>query len=144
MKTCKIDFDLEVVDGFPPIAIERLNATACDDGTYRIENSPFFVSETAYGDVVTVSAYSNGRFKFVTCIKESPYKAISIIILDEAMDTQLMDDLRGLDCIIEYGEFGIYRMLAVGVPPSTDYGSIKKFLDIYESDGKLSYSELVV
>lgn len=35
-----------------------------------------------------------------------------------------MDLLRGLDCVIKYGEFGVYRVLGVAVPSATDYASL--------------------
>jgi hypothetical protein len=143
MMTEKIDFELEVIDGYPPISTERLNAKACGEGNFEILNTPFFVPETAYGDIVTASISRRGRLEFVRCVKSSPYKAVSVIILDAEMDRQLMDDLRGRDCVIEYGEFGVYRMLAIGVPPTTDYVAIKALLDKHEKSSKLSYSELV-
>jgi hypothetical protein len=54
-----------------------------------------------------------------------------------------MDLFRGHDCIIEYGEFGKLRMVAVGIPESADYAYIQKILDAYESAEKISYAELV-
>jgi hypothetical protein len=45
--------------------------------------------------------------------------------------------------VIEYGEFGDLRMVAVGVPESVDYMPIRSSLDEYERLGKLSYAELV-
>jgi hypothetical protein len=143
MKTEKIDFLLDVKDGFPPISVERINAKFCGDGMYELENTPFFAPETAFGDIVTASLTPHGRLQFDSCVRPSSYKSISIIILDESMDRELMDDLRGRDCVIEYGEFGVFRMLAVGVPPATDYVAIKALLDKHELDGKISYAELV-
>lgn len=144
MGTEKIDFELDVEDGYPPISVERLNARDCGNGEFEILNTPFFVPETAYGDIVTVTESSDGRRRFAGCIRSSPYKAISIIILDPEMDSQLMDDLRGQSCVIEYGEFGVYRMVAIGIPPEVEYSKIKTILDAYEQNGKLSYAELVV
>jgi hypothetical protein len=141
--TKKIDFELEVIDGFPPISIERLNAKPWGDKYFEIQNTPFFVPETAYGDIVAVAQSGEGRLVFDGCVKPSTYKAISIIILDAEMDRQLMDDLRGRDCVVEYGEFGVYRVLAVGVPSSSDYVAIRALLDGHKAKGKISFAELV-
>ncbi len=143
MVTKKIDFELDVEDGYPPISVERLNAKDCGNGEFEILNTPFFVPETAYGDIVTATEGADGRLSFVGCVKASQYKALSIIILDAEMDRQIMDDFRGRDCIIEYGEFGVYRMVAIGIPPTTAFPAIKTILDGYEKSGKLSYAELV-
>lgn len=142
-KIQKIDFELDVEDGYPPISVERLNARDCGNGQFEIVNTPFFIPETAYGDIVTAAKDLNGRLHFDGCVKTSAYKALSVIILNLEMDRQLMDDLRGRGCVIEYGEFGPYRMLAIGVPPTADFAAIKNILDRHQQAGKLSYAELV-
>lgn len=139
----KIDLDLEIEDGYPPISVERLNARALGKDEFEILNTPFFAPEIAYGDIVIAPKDEDGRRRITRCVANSPFKALSIIILADEMDRQLMDDFRGHDCVIEYGEFGDYRMLAVGVPPTADYGSIKDVLDCHETNGKISYAELV-
>ena len=39
-------------DGYPPASGETLWATALGDGTYRIDNIPFFATGVSLGDVV--------------------------------------------------------------------------------------------
>lgn len=58
-----------------------------------------------------------------------------------------MDLLRRMNCVIEYGEFGAIRMIALGVPPSMrrdEVLAIRNQLDSLEQQGHLSYTELVV
>jgi hypothetical protein len=143
MKTEKIHFAIEVVDGFPPIGVETLNARICDDGTFEIMNTPFFVKEVAYGDIVNAQLSVEGRLEFVSCAKPSNYKAIAVILLSPDVRVQLIDDLRTKDCIIEYGEFPGCRMLAIAIPDTTDYAPIRSLLDKYEKSEILSYAELV-
>jgi hypothetical protein len=143
LDTTKIDFNLEIDDGYPPISVERLNAKECDSGRYQILNSPFFAREVAYGDLVTANLTPEGRLLFGTCVKTSSFKALSIIVLSEAMDSELMDLFRGHNCVIEYGEFGALRMLAVGVPKTANYNGIRSKLEAFESAGEISYAELV-
>lgn len=143
MKTKKIHFQLENEDGFPPIGVETLNACASDDGNFELVNAPFFIRETAYGDIVSAALSADGRLEFVNCVKPSDYKAISVILMEPAIRTLLIDDLRGKNCIIEYGEFPGFKMLAIAIPKTTDYGPIKLLLDEYQNSEKLSYAELV-
>ena len=142
----KVAFPLDVdEDGFPPITVEILNATRLTSRSFRIENAPFFVPNISFGDVV--SAEPNGlneQFQFMSVLKASEFTSISVILLDPAMDTLLMDLLRGLGCVIEYGEFGVYRVLAVAVPATTDYASLREKLVGLEENSKLSFSELSI
>ena len=55
MSTEKIEFRLEVEDGFPPISVESLNARPIEDDRFEILNTPFFAESVAYGDVVVAS-----------------------------------------------------------------------------------------
>jgi hypothetical protein len=142
----KIAFPLEVdEDGFPPIKVELLNATQLSQRTFRIENAPFFTPNISFGDVVGAEASGpNSQLQFTTVLDPSEFTSISVILLDPAMDTFLMDLLRGLGCVLEYGEFDVYRVLAVAVPASTDYASLRAQLTSLEADSKLSFAELAV
>ena len=113
MKTIKIHFTLAVEDGFPPIGVETLNARVCSDGAYEILNTPFFVKETAYNDIVGAELSDDGRLEFRECMEPSSFKAIAIILLDEEIRSALINDFQGRNCIIEYGEFSGYRMLSL-------------------------------
>jgi hypothetical protein len=104
----------------------------------------FFVKETAYDDRVNARKNADGRLEFVECVEQSTFKAISVILRNKAVGDRLIKDLHGKDCIIEYGEFPGYKMLAIAIPHSTDYAAIKSLLDQYECIEDLSYAELVV
>jgi hypothetical protein len=142
----KVSFPLEVdEDGFPPIRVELLNATQLSAHTFRIENAPFFVPNVSFGDVVGGESRGiEGQFEFTSVVEPSEFTSIAIILLDSAMDTLLMDLLRGLGCVIEYGEFGTFRVLAVAVPATTNYPALRLQLEGLEADSKLSFSELSV
>lgn len=132
-------------DGYPPISVELLNATAISDDVFRIENAPYFAKNISYHDVVQADRSSvDGQFDFSKVVEESTFTSISIIILDPAMDVALMDILRGLDCVVEYGEFGRLRVLAVAVPASTNYGELRQKLQRLEERGQISFAELAV
>jgi hypothetical protein len=143
MKTQKINFVLEIEDEYPPVGVETLNARACGDGTFELMNTPFFIKETAYNDVVFARPSVHGRLEFVTCVKQSKYKAISVILLNSTIREQLINDFQDKDCIIEYGEFIGFKMLAIAIPHTTDYIPLKALLANYQENDELSYAELV-
>lgn len=140
----KVAYRLEVDDdGFPPISVELLNAKPLGENTFRIENAPFFASEVSFGDVVRARPLDRrDQYEFVELLEPSTYTALSIILFDESLETFLMDLFRGLRCVIEYGEFGPYRVAAVAVPQEADYFSIRQQLELLESQEKLSFAEL--
>jgi Domain of unknown function (DUF4265) len=132
-------------DGFPPIRMELLNAVAVGDSTYEIKNAPFFTPNIAYADIVRATPTDvENQYKFAELVKGSSYTSLSIIILEASVDTKLMDVLREKDCVIEYGEFGAYRVLAVAVPIETDYSRLRLELLELQDDDKLSIAELAL
>lgn len=142
----KVVFPLEQnEDGYPPIKYELLNGTMLSGDSLRIDNAPFFVSNISYHDTLKVKETEiPGQFEFVELIEASTFTSISIIIMDASMDTFLMDLLRGLGCVIEFGEFGPYRILAVAVPASTDYEGLRSQLEHLEAQSKISFAELAI
>jgi hypothetical protein len=141
----KIRFELVPdEDGYPPIRVETLNAANLGEGKFRIQNAPFFVANVSYGDVVDAKKSQDGGYDFVQCLEASDFKSISIILLNDALDKALMDLLRGCNAVIEYGEFGALRMVAIAIPGGADYPAIKRALDHYEADELISYAELAV
>src|SRR3546814_1154913 len=99
----KVLFQLEQdEDGFPPIKVEMINAAPLGDGLFKIENAPFFTSNISYNDVVKESpTVVSEQYKFEEVVEQSQFAALSIIIMDESMDSFLMDLFRGLGCVID-------------------------------------------
>jgi len=142
----KVIFELEHDrNGYPPIEFELLNVTSVSGDNFRIDNAPFFVREISYNDVVKAKKSEvKGQYHFVEVVEPSAFTSISIIILNREMDVYLMDLLRGLNCVVEFGEFGRFRILAVAIPETTDYHLLKIQLETLESQNKLSFEELAV
>lgn len=144
--TCKIIFELERdEDGFPPISVEMLNATSLGDGRFRLQNAPFFAENISYNDIVKATPTGvSGQFRFEEVIEPSEFASISIIILDSSMDEFLMELIRGFDCVVEYGEFGVYRVLAVAIPDATNYALLREKLRLLEDGEQVSVAELAL
>jgi hypothetical protein len=139
-----IELDPDEV-GFPPVSVESLNALPLGKGLFKIENAPFFASEISFNDIVRANPTEReNQYEFEEVVQASSFTSLSIVILDSIMDSFLMDLLRGLGCVIEYGEFGVYRILAVAVPASTDYQALRKQLQTLEDRESLSFAELAI
>lgn len=144
--TSKVVFHLEQNDdGFPPISIEMVNAKSFGDATFKIENAPFFTPNISYGDVVRAKPTDiPDQYEFEEVVEQSEFTTLSIIIMDESMDSFLMDFFRGLRCVIEYGEFGVYRVLAVAIPGTVEYAPVREQLQSLEDRELISFAELAV
>ena len=142
----KVTIELERDDdGFPPIEVEMLNAEDLGSWLFRIKNAPFFATNISYDDIVKASQTEiSGQYRFEKVVEQSRFTAISIVIFNSSMDVFLMDLLRGLGCVVEYGEFGVYRVLAVAVPESTDYAPLREQLQSLEDRELISFAELAI
>lgn len=140
----KIIFRLEQnAYGFPPIRAELLNASPLAGGVFRIENTPYFTANISYHDVVRASPTDlPGQFQFEEVVEPSSFTALSIIIMDESVDARLMELFRG--CIIEYGEFGAWRVMAIAVPLEVNYHSLREQLQALENRDLISFAELAI
>jgi hypothetical protein len=59
-------------DGFPPIQVELLNATAIAQTVFRIDNAPLFATDVSYGDIVrAIPSSVEGQFDFVEVVEGS-------------------------------------------------------------------------
>lgn len=132
-------------EGYPPVAHEKLNANKISMNRFAISNAPFFVANISYPDIVKAHESEElGLYNFDGLIQGSSFTSISVIILDPQLDVFLMDLFRGLNCAIEYGEFGNFRMLAIAIPAATNYQQLRNQLTHLELQEKLSFSELAV
>jgi hypothetical protein len=143
--TPKVKFRIEQDDGFPPIRAELLNATSLPGGHFRLENAPYFAQGVSYHDIVQASETGlPGVLEFIRVVERSDFTALSIILLDDGVDARLDAAFGGKDCIVEYSEFGGYRVVAVAVPPQVDYPSLRARLSELEQQDLISLAELRV
>jgi len=137
----RVRFDLEVDDGFPPISAEVLIGKLESIGHVRLDNTPFFATGVAFGDIVRCIGCPPNLI-FASIAFESGYRAISVIFIDNSYQEELFQSLKVLGCYVEFGEFPEYDMIAVAIPPDLNYDEIKQKLDKLETEGKISFAEL--
>lgn len=121
----KVCFRIDQDEGFPPMRVERIDATPLADGRFRLERGPCFAEGVAYHDIVEAIPTSvPGQHAFVRVVERSGFAAVSIILLDDDIDGRVMDVLRGKDCVVEQATFAGYRVVAVGVSPQAAYAPL--------------------
>jgi hypothetical protein len=141
----KVIFELDCVDGYPPIKYETLNAEHLSGNEFRIKNAPFFVSEVSYDDlVVAVETDNPEQFNFLFVQENSSYTSISILIFDDSIMDDVKQIFNGHNCIMEYGEFGIFHVFSVAIPESAPYFQLRQKLYRFEEREKISFAELAL
>ena len=143
----KVFFRLDVnEDGYPPVGIESLNAKKLSDGTFQLDNTPFFVEGIALGDIVSADLIpdSDERYWFDEVLAQSDNQSLSIILIDNNSSDEVALKLKALGCYCEYGEFGNLKMLAVSVLSGCNYNEIFEYLEKLEDAETLSFAELAI
>jgi hypothetical protein len=126
-------------DGYPPVDVESVWAIRQPDGSYKIDNIPFYARGVAVGDTVTVNEI-DGELFFAALARPSGNSLIRAIVYDEAEVSKLCVELKALGCDVEvYGRF-----VAVDVPASISYAPICQLLEEGMSAERLGFEEAVL
>lgn len=125
----KIVFELERdEDGWPPLSAESLWAYDLGDGTFRIDNVPWYVRDLAVDDIVA-AANQDGRLVFTEFARKSEHLTIRIYCLTDADITA-----EAASVVEVFRSFGLYtertggRLLALDIPPGSDLPGIMQIL----------------
>lgn len=144
----KILFD--VVDDWHKNSTETVWAIANDDGTYSIENVPFFARDVSNQDVVSAKpmpefklANSDARvFEFCEVISRGGHSTYRVPPSVENFPDfpqnefiAVVEKLKDLKCVVEMGQVGLLPLAAIDVPASVDADEIYSFLKSEESKG---------
>lgn len=128
-KLRKLGFPLQPEDGWPPFEIEHLWVEPIGL-RFIVKNSPFFVKNLAYDDVITAKFDRNGYVRDWSLVSESGNSTIWVI-LKSASD--VLERLSAIGCGIE-GE-PIDDLYSVNVPPGLDMKLVDGVLRPLDSDG---------
>jgi hypothetical protein len=105
---------------------------------YEINNIPFFASNIALGDLISVE-HDDGALYFDELIEPSGHSAIQIVFFDEKYMKQAERELEVFGCTWEGSH--IKTLIAVDVPKNISYSIVKGYLDKGEKESKWSYKE---
>src|SRR4051812_4703616 len=100
----KIFFPLERDDdGYPPTDVEALWSIPLGDGTFQIDNLPFYVRNLSLGDVVEVSIRNN-RYEFDSIKRRSHNSIVRVSPKVGSSKQLILDDLERLGGQFEVGD----------------------------------------
>jgi len=117
----------------PPISTEILQGLPLGDNKVRVDNTPFFISSIAFGDIIEV--YKSDDAEYYHCkrlIQEGGNFALSIILRNHEYKKSIVKLLSKSSDFYEYAEFGKTIMYAVSLTNDRAYEDIKANLDSLE------------
>lgn len=137
-------FPLEVRDGWPPVASERLWAFDLGNGLYRVNNVPWFVRNLAVDDVVSAVATSVGTYpEFREVVEPSAHVTVRLVVFRRGPlngELQPVSDVFGrLGAYAEGAEQ--YGIVALDIPPEAPLRQIQDRLLLGEADGSWEREE---
>lgn len=136
----KLKFQIEPdEDGYPPFRVESVWVTPLPDGTYQVDNIPFFAYDAADGDVVTGQEI-DGELFFDHLVRPSGNSVVRIIVNDEASIPAVRAQLTALGCDTEW--WG--KLVTINVPADVPYDPVYQFLDAGETAGRWGFEESVL
>ncbi|HKV03491.1 MAG TPA: DUF4265 domain-containing protein [Candidatus Acidoferrales bacterium] len=113
----------------PAIGYENIWAAPVGDGTYRLENPPFFIYGISLADIVSASQNNDGLLQFLTVVKRSGNVTLrarsKALIGDSALRTCIEDHLKQMGCEVEVHR---ERLLAISVPPTVRIPEVTSYL----------------
>ena len=131
--TRKLQFALEIDDGWPPISSE---AVWCDlvGPAFRLRNAPFFIKGLAVNDVFKAEPDPvNGHIFEFELLEPSTHSLVWILNNTQADIRPALSQLRAVGCSTEgLEQFSLY---AVDVPPEVQDAHINDLLDEIEAAG---------
>lgn len=119
---------------------ESMWAFRLDDGTYQIDNVPFYAYGINYKDIVRVDASDATTLPVVTeVVTPSEHDTIRVIFprsIGAKKQQPVIEELQKMGVSVERA-FGNY--VALDIPPEVNYDVVRDRLDELESKGILEY-----
>jgi hypothetical protein len=108
---------------------ENIWALPLGDGTYCLENPPFFIYDISLHDIVAAVPDENGVLQFLSIVARSGNKTLrarSDALLQSPMfRSQVKAELLTMGCCVEEHR---HRLLSISVPSSTDMAKVIDYL----------------
>ncbi|WP_160310914.1 DUF4265 domain-containing protein [Streptomyces sp. 150FB] len=130
-------------DGWPPVSIEGLWAVQLGEDLVRIDNTPWFVTNIACGDVVRVREDADGELRAIEKIKWSGHCTVRVIPFEdgrlEGQLTPVIDLFAPLGVTGEgLGQFGL---VAMDIPAHVDLAAVQELLWRGSDEGWWDFDE---
>jgi hypothetical protein len=113
----------------PVVGYENIWAMPLGDGTYRLENPPFFVYDVSVDDVVSAIPNEDGLPQFLTVVRRSGNRTLRArskdLIGDSALRSNIENHLEQIGCVVEEHR---ERLLAINVPAGVNLATVTSYL----------------
>jgi Domain of unknown function (DUF4265) len=110
------------------IGYENIWALPLGDGTYCLENPPFFVYDVSLNDLVAAAPDEDGALRFQSVVRRSgnsTLRARSDSLKDLTFRSKVEADLKEMGCVVEEHR---ERLLAISVPPTANLEKVTAYL----------------
>lgn len=121
------------------LEIETMWVKPVSDSLYEIYNIPFYATGIAYGDIVLGESDPDGMLKFVKVVRGGGHSTVRVFVFSESKVREVCAAFEDLDCQIEISD--IKTLLAIDVPPSTEWINVETTLKKLASEGTLDWEE---
>ena len=134
----KVSFNLEVIDGYPPVSMESIWAEVTEEGYFKINNIPFYSKEISLGDIVSVIQKEENYLLYDKTIINSKNSTLRIVFFNEnrKFKDNILTKLIDLGCGSEAFNVNLY---AINIPIQVDIEEIYIFLDGFVETNDLDY-----
>ena len=107
--------------------VEKMWAKELGNDHYRIDNTPFFIYNLSWNDIVEARATDGGDniLEFIKIVKKSGHKTVRVILEEYDDKETFLKDICTIGCSYE-GMNGKY--FGIDIPPSIDILDIRDFL----------------
>lgn len=133
MTPISLAFILDVVDDWPPVAVESLACHQLSNG-YQIDTPPLFIKGLSVGDIIRADVNPEGNVQDWVHIEKSAHSTIWLLrtgTVDNADIDAILKQLQGLNChTISLAEHGCY---AIDVPPQCPISEVDACLNTLDS-----------
>lgn len=127
MSFLSLSFNLDIVDGWPPVAVEGLVFTNVGVDCYRLEVPPFFIKDLSVGDVLNIETSADGFVSKWTHEFRSLRSTIWIMDWEDPNLEMVVAHLLSRKCNVE--RFKQYKYLSLDVPSECSQQELEFWLD---------------
>src|SRR3982750_241279 len=98
----KIYFNFEVdASGYPPVSSEYLWCTPTKNGSYIVDNIPFYAREVSMGDEISARMSDGGHLTFKSVVKPSANSTVRVFVMKKRQEQRVISSLKKLGCLTE-------------------------------------------
>jgi Domain of unknown function (DUF4265) len=138
-KPVKVYVHLEVDDsGYPPVSSEFLWCIPTTQGSYIVDNIPFYAREISMGDEVTADVFE-GLLAFRSVLKPSANSTIRVFVKQKEAQERIISRLHKFGCNTEAMEGT--PLIAVSLPPDCHLQEALAFMDEEAGLGTVAIEE---